>query len=121
MTNILLPFFYIFLYIKFLFHAREGHRTDESIVYFLWRKGSIVFAKAPSNACVAIWTAAIDGIGIIEIDADSVGFFPVSEPQQKLFTPIHTDIAMNFPSLYELVLCSIPERIFCSAVPQVIE
>lgn len=80
-----------------------------------------MFAKAPSNACVAIWTATIDCISIIEIDADSVGFFPVSEPLQKLFAPIHTDIAVDFSCSDKLILCGIPERIFCSTVPQVIE
>ena len=98
MESNLLPAFHIFFYIKFFFHTSKGHRAHESVVCFLWRKWSVMFPKAPCDACVSIWTTAVDGVGIIEIDADSVGFFPVSEPTQELFTPVHTDISMYFTS-----------------------
>ncbi len=76
----LLPVFYIFFDIKFFLHSTEGHRPHEPVVCFLWRKGSIVFPKTPGNTSVAVWTTSIDRVGIIEVDTDSVGFFPVSEP-----------------------------------------
>jgi hypothetical protein len=85
-------------------------------VCFLGRKGSIVLSKAPGYSRVSIWTASIDGIGIVEIDTDSIGFLPVPEPSEELFPPVHTDIAMYFSGSDELVLCCVPERVFCSAM-----
>lgn len=121
LTNTLAPFLYIFLDIKLFLHASKSHGTDESVVCFLWWKRAVMFSETPGDTSITIWTTSIDGVGIIEIDTDSVGFFPVFEPTQELFTPIHTHISVNLSCSYELVLCCIPEWIFCSAMSQIIE
>ncbi len=121
MESNLLPVFDIFFYIKFFLHSSEGHRAHESVVYFLRRKGSIMLPKAPCYTSVSIWTTAIDCVGIVEVDTNSIGLFPISEPPCELFSPVLADVTMYLSCSDELMLSGIPERIPCFTLFEVFE
>ena len=118
---VLIPSVDVFFYIKFFLHSSEGHRTYESVVCFLRWERSVMLPKAPRYTCVSIWATTIDCVGIVEIDTDSIRFFPISEPSCELFSPVHADITVYFPCSEEFVLSCIPERVFGFSLLEVFE
>jgi len=107
--------------IKLFLHAFGCHRPYESIVCFFRWERAIVFTKTPSNSCISIWTAAINRISIIQTYSYLIRFSPIVKPSKQLFPPIHSHIAMNFSRFYELFLCSIPERVVCFSLSEIVE